>query len=241
MLFSGLINRPKTQELVGELFEEADAALPRGAVADATKLEKDLNKLVDSLERGIKTTAKEQVRKPALEILRKIDFGEIPVETLTDIRRDLNSIRGDPETLKGAQKLLSNVFSSVDEAIETLGKTEAPEFLNSYRSAIEASRGLHQSNVVSRFVKNKADLRKMRPDTLALFGVIGGPKALGGAAAATAGATALETAQRTLTNPTIRKHYLNVIRNAQAQNAAGVTKNLSALNKALEEEERNNK
>jgi hypothetical protein len=126
--------------------------LAKGASINVSNLENNLNKLKISLEEGLTTSEKEFVRKPIDQILGKVKNGKLPVTELTSMKRDVNKLVGDPETLKGAKKLLRTVGKEVDLAIKPYEKIN-PEFAKTYRPANEIFGAVMQGNKAQNWIK----------------------------------------------------------------------------------------
>lgn len=224
------------------LYKDAEALLPEGAAVNAKKLEGSLESLVTSLEKGVETTDKKQVIKPAKELLAKINNGTINVDELASAKRDINRLRGDPETVKGAKKLLSNIGKSVDNALDVY-EPHNPKYIKKLRDANQAWGTVAESKKVSNLIKSKAQTLKLGYGIGSLFEVMAhGPQnPLIGAAAAGAAYGGLkggELLYRVMKSPVLRVHYADVIRHAMNENGPATAKALKVLDRELEKEEK---
>ena len=77
----------------------------KGASINSKQLANNVSNMITDLEKGVSTSAKNSVLKPAKELLEKAKIGKIPVHELTSAKRDINSLMGEPETLQGAKKI----------------------------------------------------------------------------------------------------------------------------------------
>ncbi len=228
-----------SKALKDSFYKKATAAIPETAIADVKIMEKHLLSLKKGLtDRGIKDVVKEkeQVIKTIDGILARVEGGKVPAFQLPEFRRDLNAIRSDPESLRGAKKLLNSVFKSIDDAVEVYGKTN-PKFITNYRKALSLDRAIHQSSKSQNFISKAVDLRKKDPVTLGLIGAIA-PQKLALAGAATVGLSTLESSALLLRSPTLQKHYIKLVAAAASENKKAVVKHLNALDEEIKKEKK---
>lgn len=245
MFLTDILLRGNARKFVNNLYDEADALRPKGRVYVQSNKFKDLE---NSLQGIIETGEKSAVLKPLGQILDRLHSNpHLTVKEMTDLKRDLNKLRGEPGTLKGAKKLLNNMAKLVDEEIETWGKQNAPEWLDKWRSANQGYAGLAASDKVKNFVEKNYANPHLVGGLMSLFG--GGLASGGLAATATAAGGAVAAAQtanilhRIMTNPTLRGYYADVVKYALAEDAKAMSASLNKLDKSLykvmkEDEER---
>lgn len=239
MFTGGMLRQPQAMEYAEGLYKKADSLLPVGASVNATKMEKELGSLVKSLEKGVETTDKKQVIKPAKELMAKVKDGLINVDELSSAKRDINKLRGDPETVKGAKKLLSSIGKQVDHAIEGYS-SQNPEYVKAFKNANEAWGTIAQSRKFSNMIKNSSTKTKVGSAILGLFeshnvGVVPSAAAVG------AGYGILKSSEltyRILKSPTLRKHYGEVVRAGLQENGPAIAKSLKGLDAALLKEDK---
>ncbi len=230
-IFLGGLIRPKNAMDYAEgLYKKAESLLPEGAHVNANNLEKNLNSLVKTLEKGVETTDKRQVVKPSKELLSKIKDGKINVDELTSAKRDINKLRGDPETVKGAKKFLSSIGKSVDQAIDAYSPKN-PNFVKEFKNANEAWGTIAQSKKVSNYIKNLSKTVKLGSGIGAVFevnniGVLPSALAAGAAYGSLKGS---ELLYRILKSPVLRTHYLDVVKSSIKENGPATIRSLKKL------------
>lgn len=234
MFGAGILRPGKVNGYVDSLYEKSNSLLPEGAQVSGKKLSADLDKLIVNLEKGIETTDKIQVIKPARQLLSKVQNGKINVEELVSAKRDINKLRGDPATVKGAKKLLSSIGKQVDEAID-LYKPQNPRFVNSFREANEAFGTIAQSKKVSSWLNNLSKTMKLGSGLGLLFEAHQAGFAPAAAAAAS-GYGALKSSEllyRIMKSPVLRRHYFDVLKNGMRENTNAAVKSLALLDYEL--------
>lgn len=198
--------------------------LSKGASVKAMGLETSLKNLVDNLETGVSTSSKNSVIKPAKELLDKIKDGKISVQDLTSAKRDINSLIGEPDTLKGAKKLLNSLGKQVDNAIKPYEKIN-PEFAKAYRPANEIFGAVAEGNKAQNFIYKTLGAKSFIGTLLAEL-ALGQPQAIlptvGGAAGAIGLAKAFDFSKRLAKSPELRKYYSKALVSAAKEDLASL-------------------
>lgn len=240
MFLLNVATKGNARKYTNSLYEKADKSMPKNALVKI-----DTNKLLSlegNLEKGIPTNSKNTVLKPIDDIIKKLNSAdEIPLDELVSIKRDLNSIRGEPQTLKGAKKLINNVSKIIDDDIEAYGKKNAPDWLKEYRAANEAFGGMAASEAVKDFISSHkttpylyAPLASVFGGALASSGAAGLGTAAAGLGAAAATAQTVNVMHRIATNPTLRKYYIEVVQSALAEDARAMSKAMNNLDRTMQ-------
>ena len=93
---------------------------------------------------------------------------------------------------------------------------------------------MQASNKVTEFVRAKTSIKNPSEATLILFGLKPGSAAAAGVSRA--GVETVEVIQRIATNPILRRHYLETISGALAEDSARASRNINKLNVLLKKE-----
>lgn len=220
MFLLSAMNPGGAMRFASSQYEKANA-LSKGSSIIAKDLEKNLTSLVNKLKEGVTTTEKNAVLRPTEEILKKIKHGKIPVNDLTSAKRDINSIIGEPETLKGSKKLLKNLGNEVDKAIKPYEKIN-PEFSKAYRPANEIYGAVMQGNKASNFVKKTLGAKSVLGAFLG-EAFLGHPEYIiptAGAAAGTLGAAkTFDFFTRLSKSPELQKYYSKALISAAKEDS----------------------
>lgn len=245
-----------TRKFAGSLFQKAEEAIPKGLSIDATGLEKSLNNLEKELSKGgLRPTTKKALEKSA-EIKNEIKNGKIDAKRLAAYRPSINEAIDElggfqvevPKKLKPATiRNLNEVKNEVIKTLDQYGEKFNPQFFQLHRSANEAWAAYQQSNKIANFIRDKVGFAPKSKAVAALFSYAPGP-ALAGLAAlgpisATSGALgfggyqAYKIFERVRNSPTLRKFYLNSLKEAAAGNVSATAKNLKGLDGLLKLQE----
>lgn len=210
--------------------------LSRGAKINAVPFEGHLVNLVNDLKKGVTTSEKTSVIKPAKELIGKVKRGKILVQDLTAAKRDINKIMGEPETLKGAKKLLRHPGREVDKAIKPYELIN-PAFSKVYRPANEIHGAVMQGHKASNFIKKILGTKSVLAATLA-EAAFGHPELIvptAGAAAATFGAAkGIDFFTRLAKSPELQKYYGKAAVAAAAEDAPSLRLYADKIEKELE-------
>ena len=232
---SGLAGKGNVKKYWNQQYKLAEDSVPSRAKVETFAMERKLDRLERELERGISTPSKSFVKSPLDNVRKKIKKGTATVDELVQIKKDINEHRGKlykdltgKQSIQYAQGKINDLSGILDEEIAKYGRTN-PKFYEHYKNANEAFAGYNQSRRVGRWINRQ--LNKIgKPALLILEGVF--PKLIPGSAAGFVGLKAGELTTRILRNPTLRKFYGNMVKDAAKENSAGFLKNL----KNMEEE-----
>ena len=246
------------KKYAGSLFQKADEAIPKGLSIDAKGLERSLISLEKELAKGGERATTAKSLKKITEIKNEIKNGKIDAKALSAYRPSINEAIEElggfslelPKKLK--PKAIFNLNQVKKETIKTLeqyGEKFNPEYLKASKSANEAWAAYENSNKIAKFLHDKVPFSPKSKAVQMLFSY--SPALAAGAAAiklsplAAAGAAAgigayqgYKVLDRVIRSPTLRKYYLNTLKEAAAGNIPATTKNLKGLDLFLESEER---
>lgn len=239
---TGLQNQPKTRELINRKYTNARNNIPPNTMLSTAIIDAKLSNLENELSRGISTATKSEVKSAIKDLRGKTSLGQIEAADLVDAYHDINeriSSKGLFDTLsKTERKLLRKRYDDfktvVGEELKDYG-TNNPNFYTPWKEGNEAYATLEQSKTVSNWIK-KIDHRIPKAVQTGIAYSLFSPKA---AAGLIGGATALKTSElmyRIAKSPVLRKHYLNTVNAAVAENGNAFIKNIGQLDKELKKE-----
>ena len=236
MFVAGLVGRPSADKTVKKLYDKADDLLPEGAFEGAGRLKREAAVIQKDLARGASTPTKEALGKFTNDVLKNVDAeGNILMENVAELRRNLNEIRGDPMLLKSYAKRLNSWDAALTDVAETYGQQNSKWF-NAYNEANSAFGALKKSDKAVSNILKAVEPDKLGPHTSLVLG-IGGPSAaagtLGAAGVAGTTATGYRIMQRFATNPSLRRHYTDIVKASLADNSADIVRSVSRLDKEL--------
>lgn len=236
MFLATLYNPGGAMKYASSQFNKADA-LSKGASISAAPFESTIANMVDDLRKGVSTSSKNAVIKPAEELLSKVKNGKIAVHDLTAAKRDINDLMGEPETLEGAKKLLRKLGKEVDKALRPYEKVN-PAFKEAYRPANEIYGAVKQGNKASNFISKILGPKSV---LAAVVGesVLGHPEAivptLGIAGAAIGTAKTADFFTRLSKSKALRDFYSKALIAAANEDAAALRLYEGKIREALEE------
>jgi hypothetical protein len=258
MIALDLISRRSggVKKYVDTLYKKADQSLPKGVSVKASGLDSALTKLEETLSAGgSRPTTKKSLEK-LNEIRKEIKNDKIDIKRLAAYRPSINEAIEEiggfnfeipkklkPQTIRNLNQVKSEVIKTLDQ----YGEKFNPEFLKYNKSANEAYAAMQKSNVIANFIKDKVPYTPQSKSVQALFSYapVAGAAALGSmspvsGAAAIGGAGAYQgfkVLHRVMNSPTLRKYYLNVLKESTAGNISQTSKNLKALDIAIDEKD----
>lgn len=237
LFLMGLINPNTASKFVADQYSQSRSKIPPQTMLSTTNLEKSLSALEQDLAKGISTSTKNEVKSAVSELKAKASGGAMPAEEVVEAYHNINERltskklfdelnTAERKTLKHRYDLFKD---AVNKEISNYG-TYNPEFYNQWKKANAAYSTIAGSKAVSNFLQSKlGNIPKHLTGTVALELFLGHPQI----AAATVGAAGAvkvgELLYRIGKNPTLRKHYLNVIKEAGNENLPAVIKNLNSL------------
>jgi hypothetical protein len=215
-------------------FEKANQ-LAKGASINVSGFEKNLNTLIADLEKGVTTTEKTSVLKPARELVDKIKNGKLAVQELTAAKRDINKLMGEPETLKGAKKLLKILGKEVDNAIKPYERLNSA-FSKAYRPANEIHGAVMQGQKASNFVRKILGSKSVL-GAVAGEAILGHPEfilpTLAGAGATLGTAKTADFFMRLAKSPELQKYYARALTAAAKEDVGALRKYENAIENIL--------
>jgi len=231
--------------------QEAEASIPKNAVAEVNVFQNQLNKLKDKLKGGITGQHTNEALRAIDEIEGHIHKGYMEASKFPQIRRDINklienmsgfSLEGPPKSIKRtAVDNLNQVKSLVIQAGNRWGRGQSPEFFKKWREGNEALSVFHRSNDIARFVAKSTQIKN--PVLKVMMGVHGYQNpvstiALQGAKKGAEIATRFPTAMvyRFMKSKVLRNLYIKVMRDAIAGNSEAVSSGVSKLEKEMKKE-----
>jgi hypothetical protein len=247
-------NKGGVNKYAKNLYSKADELLPKGISINAQNLEKSLNNLEKTLNAGgVRATTKKALEKVS-EIKNEIKNGKIDVKRLAAYRPSINEAIQElggfqfeiPKKLKPAAiRNLNQVKNEVIGTLNQYGEKFNPEFLKYHKSANEVYAAIQRSNVIANFLKENIPyspqskavqtLFSLAPygATAALFKLT--PATAIGATTGFAGYQGFKVLHRVMNSPTLRKYYLNILKESSAGNVPEATRNLKLLDKSMED------
>ncbi|HMH10463.1 MAG TPA: hypothetical protein VK553_07115, partial [Candidatus Nitrosopolaris rasttigaisensis] len=220
MFLLTMFNPKGASKYAASQYQRADQ-LSRGASVNAQHFQGNLENLVRDLEKGVQTTSKNSVVKPAKELIDKIKGGKILVRDLTAAKKDVNSLIGEPETLKGAKKLLRVLGKEIDQAIKPYEKIN-PDFAKVYRPANEIFGAVAEGNKAYNFIRNSLGKKSVIGASLAEV-ALGHPEmvipTIAGATAVVGSAKTIDFFTRLKKSPELRKYYQKALIAAAKEDA----------------------
>lgn len=231
------INPKGAMKYAANQFSKANE-LAKGASIYAPQLEKKLVDLGTELSKGITTTSKNAVIKPAEELLGKIKNGKVDVQDLTAAKRDISTLMGDPTTLQREKKLLKKIGKDVDDAIKPFEKIR-PDFAAVYRPANEIYMAVMEGSKASNYLRKTLGAKSVVGATLA-EAALGHPEAIIPTLALSAGVfSAARTADfftRLAKSPELRKYYYKTLLAAAKEDAGAVRTYAGKIEELMEKD-----
>lgn len=260
-LLGGRISQGGAKQYAGNLFKERNKTIPKDALTDASGLKTSLETLKKDLKKGGVATSDKAALTKIDEILEKIsDKGVIEVDELPKFQTKINEaimegggfeIQAPKAVKQRTVKNLNDVKSKVIDALTKYGEIQNPEFLELHQQANRAHAVYEKSNKLSNFFKKHFGNKITSPVLKTLLG-LGTTAAAGtgaffspaitgllGTAAGSAGGLyqAFKLGYRVVKSPELRRHYLEVLKNASSGNVARTEKSLKALEKSLQKKQ----
>jgi hypothetical protein len=260
MIFLDLISRRSggIKAYVGSLFKKAEESIPKGVSINATGLQKSLDSLEKTLSAGgSRPTTKKSLEKLG-EIRKEIQNGKIDAKRLAAYRPAINEAITElggfqaeipaklkPQTIENLNKVKREVIKTLDQ----YGEKFNPEYLNYSRPANEAYAALQKSNTIANFIQKKTgyvpkskavqDLFSYGPTIAAAVGTALNPVAAAGSLGVLGAYQGFKVLHRMKNSPTLRKYYIETLKNAVKRNAPQTIKNLRQLDKlSLDQEQK---
>ncbi len=242
LLFSaGMVGQNKggVKKYINNLYEEMQSEIPKGTQVSSRNLQNSLNKIESALKKGDPGAASKQESFKKINAIRnKISGGEIPLEEVLELTKDVNESIFDIGELKRSQNQLYKIREALHDTTKEYGSENA-SFLNKWNNANQAYAATEQSRKLSNWVK-----KNIRPkdylyasSALGLGGaIVGAPASLAtvaGAGAAATTAYSAEVMKRIAQSPALRRYYLNTVNSSLKQNKTSFMRNIKMLDDEL--------
>ena len=238
LLGLSLLNQKGAQTFAKELQAKADSLMPKGVDVDAKSLVSSLSSLKSRVLAGRAvrdlSSSEKFVIDEADKVLRNVNRGRINLETLNAAKRSLN------EELSGlfnqlpekaarnrARSLAKGINHSIKDTMKQYGRKN-PQWWETKSAADEAFGTIAQSNYISKIVKDNFKGHLATHGLLSIFGISGA------ATGAIVPYQAAKLLHRVYKSPALRKHYINVLKEASKENSASMSREISKLDKALQ-------
>lgn len=254
---SGKVLGNSAKGYAGKLFEEARSTLPKGQKINVSGLSSELNDVEKVLKLGGTRPSTEKALQKIKDFRNDIVKDKIDIQNLYEYRSAINEMITDLGGFKIGENAaikekaihnLNQVKGKIINTLEEYGEKVNPQFLKPYKAANEAYEIASKSDVVSNFLQKKFGVIMKSPLTKMLFGLgahtahagltAASPMAGAGVLAAKVPYDAGKVLYRVFKSPTLAKYYGQVIAGALSGNSAQVMKNLHALDKELQKEEK---
>jgi len=243
LLLTGLMGKKTADAFVADKYKTARGKIPAGTMVNTNKFAGELSRLEQELAKGVSTNTKDAVKSATAELRAKASGGAMPmdeiVESYHNINERLSSKKLFDELNTTERKALKHRYDKLKDIIRgqisEYGKSN-PDFFNEWTEANAAFKTIADSKKVSNFLQSKLGrIPKYLSGSLAYELFTGHPVAAAGLAGAAAPVKMGELLYRISKDPSLRKHYLNVIKEAGNENLPAVIKSLSAIhNKNLD-------
>jgi len=235
------------RKYASHLFNEAEKALPEGAMLNAKNFQTSLNNLENTLEQGGKATSKTKALEKISEIQSKIKNGEIEAKELVEFRKTINEAIDEmggfewvtkPKIRQRAINNLNDVRKEVIKGLNEYGQTSNPTFLKFHKDANEAYAAIENSDKIKKFLSKYLGSQIAGKATGLLFGAPLGhlvSASTGGLSTALlAGNEALKLFHRVKNSPVLSRYYKNILNAALKGNSAEAISNYKKLDKEIE-------
>ena len=238
---AGLSGKGGVKKYWKQQYKLADEAVPKRALMDSNKIDRQLDVLSRKLRKGgVETPSQKFVEKPIKDLQKLTRGGEMRVEDAVEAKKKINELRSSlfdevkgRSGQKGARTRLNDIAAFLDEGLAKYGK-ENPTFMEHYKNANEAYAGFHQSKKVGNWISSAIPGGKKGKASLLLAEVLFKPASLKATLPGFAAFKGGELLTRMFKNPTLRKFYGNLMKDAIDENKAGFLRNLTQLQKGLQ-------
>lgn len=241
----------------GNLFKQAEQAIPEGSSMNAKNLQASLISLEDNLKKGGSRPSTERALKKIKEIKKDIHNDSVDIKKLVAYRPSINELIDElggfeiqlPKKIRQrAIGNLNDVKRTVINGLEEYGKAQNPEFLKLHKAANESWAAYENSNKIAKFLKKHVGAVK-NPATKAVLGLLpvgagaayaspmGALIGAGATGAAAGGYQGFKIFHRVMNSPTLRNYYFNILNGSIAGNTPQVIKNLKNLDNDIDDNE----
>lgn len=237
-----MIDKPAAAKQVANLYKQAEASIPKGAMVNARPLEKEMTKLINDIQKGRPkgnlSSNESFVVDQAEKVLNLIEDRNIPVDQawaqLRTVNNELQRIL--PELpwgqRKGIKTQVNRVNKALNNTLDEYGKHNS-KFAQSFKPAQEAFGAIAKSNFVGNWVQKNLKSPIVSEGLLMLMG--SGLSAKVSSLAIPYKAT--QVMYRIQKSPALRQMYADTLKAAAKEDAKAFNKYLSALDKQIQREE----
>jgi len=240
LVMGGLASAKGLGKHRNNLYSRAREAISPDATTSTRTISQELASVEKELAKGVATDAKRDSLRIIEEFRPKIQGGEVKVEELWELHKDINEMMRKPGLSNRARGFLQQTKNGVTKSLEEYGKTNA-SFAEALKEANQIHAGLAISDKVQGFARSNLSPKSM-PYVYATLGMgammdpAAAAKVAGGALAASGAAYGIELSRRIATNPAMRRYYGNVIKHAMDGNRTAFLRSANQLNKALKKD-----
>jgi len=248
LFFAGMVGRNQggVKKYISGLYDDMRAEVPEGASVSSKNLSNKLNRIESALKKGDPAAASKQEAFQKINAIKnKISGGEISIDEILELTRDVNESIYDSKGLVRGQNKLYDVRDALHNATKEYGATNEA-FASKWKDANQAFASTEMSRKVGNWVKKNISPKDYAYAASA-FGLegalIGAPMAFKTAAGVSAlGATAYsaEVLKRISQSPALRRYYMNTVTSSLQQNKASLMRNMKFLNDGLEKDFKEN-
>lgn len=245
LFLTGLAAGKSADKLKNNLYEKSRDSIPKGTMIDTVVLGSKLNAVKNQISKGISTPTKTTVLKSIKDIEKKAKGGAMEFEDLVQAHHDLNEISADKklfeELSKPHQKLLKARLDKVKNVTgETINEKGAaiPGFLENWKNANEAHGAIVKSHKFRNTIKKltKAKSSYLTTPALILLEALNPGSMLYVAGSVGAGLSAMKSGElisKFYNSPVLRKHYVELLKNAADENVKATIQSISKINREL--------
>ncbi len=237
---SGLTGKGNVKKYWKQQYKLADEAIPSGTKISTGNLNNNLRQFErDTLKKGGPTAAKGKVQEFFDSLFKKSQGGDMDLDELIQFKHDINQNRSglygkelSSTELRTTKKYYDDLANFVEVEIQTYGKQNRG-FLKHWTNAQEAFSGFYQSKRVGNWISRAISFGKMGKGALLLAEAIFRPATLKATIPAFAAFKTGELLTRIFKNPTLRRFYGNLMKDAVKENKGGFIKNLRSMEKEI--------
>lgn len=253
MMFLSLFNPTSAKNVVSNLYNKAEAALPQQATHSAASLLTRLSELENKILKGRSPQVVAGSEKFVLDEINKVrslvQGGRINIPALRAQKRSFNeelgkslfNIANRGEKAR-ARELAQGIGHAMKDTMKQYG-TQNPKWWKLQQSADTAASAMYKSNYVSRVLEK---FMKGRPEDMAhAFGIAvpaaGAYFSPAGALVTTLGYQTAKLGTRIAKSKDLAKHYAKVTAAALSENPKLINKELDEFQSKIEKEEKKRK
>lgn len=240
MALSTIAGNGNAQRVAGNAMNQAQQMIPRGVRFSSRPTEQALQRIRNSdWFRSGSTPSKASAIAEIERIEQQIQNGSIDAHMAMQLREDVNEARRQlggfqlnrPVNRRQALAHLDEVDRALLDSMENYGNRVNPNWWNQYQRANEAYRITQRSRLISDFIEQharplKSDIAKTLFHVGGASAIVNAPLIASAAIPGLAGAKGIQIINRMIRSPVLRNHYIEVMTQAAAGNAAATKKAL---------------